>query len=417
VPAADTVVVEAGSNGDVVELSADPSGALAALVFKTLADPHVGRLSYFRVYSGSFKSNAHLTNATKGKPERVGQVFYVRGKEHLNTEAVVAGDIGAVGKLAATNTGDTLCDEGKPLTLAGIDFPGTSYAAAVNPKTKADLDKMGQALQRLAEEDPTLHISRDAVTGETILSGLGESHVQIALDRMTRRYGVNVDFGLPRVAYRETISTKTNSEYKHKKQTGGAGQYGHVFLELEPLPDSDFDFRERVVGGAVPRNFFPAVEKGVREALEAGPVAGYPVVNVRVTLYDGSYHDVDSNEMAFKIAAKEAFKKGVLQAKPILLEPMLTLKVTVPDANTGDVMSDLNGKRAQVSGMTPTGNGSTTIEALVPSAEVQRYATDLRSITQGRGSFTTEFSHYQPVPPQLAEQIKAQAKQHEAAHV
>jgi elongation factor G len=241
--------------------------------------------------------------------------------------------------------------------------------------------------------------------------------VQIALDRMTRRYGVNVDVGLPRVAYRETISAKTVSEYKHKKQTGGAGQYGHVFLELEPLEDADFEFDERVVGGAVPRNFFPAVEKGVREGLEAGPLAGYPVVNLKVTLFDGSYHDVDSNEMAFKIASKEAFKKGVLQGKPTLLEPMLTLKVTVPDANTGDVMSDLNGKRAHVSGMTPGDNGTTTIEAVVPAAEVQRYATDLRSITQGRGSFTTEFSHYQPVPPQLAEQINAQAKEREAAHV
>jgi elongation factor G len=416
-PAADKTTARAASNGSEVELTADPAGPLAALVFKTLADPHVGRLSYFRVYSGSLKSNGHLLNASKGKPERVGQVFYVRGKEHINTDAVVAGDIGAVGKLAVTNTGDTLADEGKPLILPGIEFPGSSYAAAVNPKTKADLDKMGQALQRLAEEDPTLHISRDPISGETIVSGLGEPHVQIALDRMTRRYGVNVDVGLPRVAYRETISTKTVAEYKHKKQTGGAGQYGHVFLELEPLPDGDFEFSERVVGGAVPKNFFPAVEKGVREALEAGPLAGYPVVNIKVTLFDGSYHDVDSNEMAFKIASKEAFKKGVLQAKPILLEPMLKLSVTVPDANTGDVMSDLNGKRAQVSGMTPSGNGSTTIEAVVPAAEVQRYATDLRSITQGRGFFTTEFSHYQPVPPQLAEQIKAQARQQEAAHV
>jgi elongation factor G len=417
VPAANGTEVTAGTNGDSVQLSADQTAPLAAVVFKTLADPHVGRLSYFRVYSGSLKSNGHLINASKGKPERVGQVFYVRGKEHINTEAVVAGDIGAVGKLAVTSTGDTLADEGKPLVLPGIEFPGSSYAASVNPKTKADLDKMGQALQRLAEEDPTLHVGRDPITGETILSGLGEPHVQIALDRMTRRYGVNVEVGLPRVAYRETIAAKTVAEYKHKKQTGGAGQYGHVFLELEPLEDADFEFNERVVGGAVPRNFYPAVEKGVREALEAGPLAGYPVVNLRVTLFDGSYHDVDSNEMAFKIASKEALKKGVLQAKPTLLEPMLTLKVTVPDGNTGDVMSDLNGKRAHVSGMTPGDNGTTTIEAVVPAAEVQRYATDLRSITQGRGSFTTEFSHYQPVPPQLAEQIKAQAKEREAAHV
>ncbi len=417
VPSADSVSVTAQQNGNEIALRADPQGPLAALVFKTLADPHVGRLSYFRVYSGALKSNSQILNATQGKSERVGQLFYIRGKEHLNTDAVGAGDIGAVGKLAITHTADTLSDEGNPLRLPGIQFPAPSYAAAVAPKTKADLDKMGQALQRLAEEDPTIQISRDPVSGETIVSGLGEPHVQIALDRMTRRYGVNVEVGLPRVAYRETISTKTVAEYKHKKQTGGAGQYGHVFLELEPLPDADFEFAERVVGGVVPKNFFPAVEKGIREALEAGPLAGYPVVNVKVTLFDGSYHEVDSNEMSFKIAAREAFKKGVLQAKPILLEPMLMLRVTIPDANTGDVMSDLNSKRAQVSGMTPAGNGMTTIEAIVPAAELQRYATDLRSITQGRGSFTTEFSHYQPVPPQLAEQIKAQAKEREAANV
>ncbi len=417
VPAADSVNVTAQQNGNEVELKADPQGPLAALVFKTLADPHVGRLSYFRVYSGTLKSNSQILNATQGKPERVGQLFYIRGKEHLNTDAVGPGDIGAVGKLAITHTADTLSDEGNPLTLPGIQFPAPSYSAAVAPKTKADLDKLGQALQRLAEEDPTIQIGRDPVSGETLVSGLGEPHVQIALDRMTRRYGVNVEVGLPRVAYRETISAKTIAEYKHKKQTGGAGQYGHVFLELEPLPDADFEFAERVVGGVVPKNFFPAVEKGIREALEAGPLAGYPVVNVKVTLFDGSYHEVDSNEMSFKIAAREAFKKGVLQAKPILLEPMLTLRVTIPDANTGDVMSDLNSKRAQVSGMTPAGNGMTTIEAIVPAAELQRYATDLRSITQGRGTFTTEFSHYQPVPPQLAEQIKAQAKEREAANV
>jgi elongation factor G len=417
VPAADSVNVTAQQNGNEVALKADPQGPLAALVFKTLADPHVGRLSYFRVYSGTLKSNSQILNATQGKSERVGQLFYIRGKEHLNTDAVGPGDIGAVGKLAITHTADTLSDEGNPLTLPGIQFPAPSYSAAVAPKTKADLDKLGQALQRLAEEDPTIQIGRDPVSGETIVSGLGEPHVQIALDRMTRRYGVNVEVGLPRVAYRETISAKTIAEYKHKKQTGGAGQYGHVFLELEPLPDADFEFAERVVGGVVPKNFFPAVEKGIREALEAGPLAGYPVVNVKVTLFDGSYHEVDSNEMSFKIAAREAFKKGVLQAKPILLEPMLTLRVTIPDANTGDVMSDLNSKRAQVSGMTPAGNGMTTIEAIVPAAELQRYATDLRSITQGRGTFTTEFSHYQPVPPQLAEQIKALAKEREAANV
>ncbi|MBX3069904.1 MAG: elongation factor G [Thermomicrobiales bacterium] len=404
-----------GTENDAeIALTEDPSGPLAAKVFKTFADPHVGRLSYFRVFSGTLKSNATVKNSSQGKSERLGQVFYIRGKDHINTDEVRAGDIAAVGKLADTHTGDTLCDEGHAIDLGPIDFPPTAYSAAVNPKTKADLDKLGQALHRMVEEDPTLQLGRDSVTGETLLSGLGEPHIQIALDRMTRRYGVNVDVGLPRVQYRETISSKTTSEYKHKKQTGGAGQYGHVFLDLEPLPESEFEFSERVVGGSVPRNFFPAVEKGVREALEAGPLAGYPVVNVRVTLFDGSYHDVDSNEMAFKLASKEAFKKGILQGRPTLLEPVLNISITVPDTFTGDVMGDLNSKRAHVSGMNPGENGSTTIEATVPAAEVQRYATDLRSITQGRGSFATTFSHYQPVPPNLSESIMAEAREREA---
>jgi elongation factor G len=397
-------------NGAEVVVSALPDGPLAALAFKTLADPHVGRVTFLRVFSGTLRSNAHVVNAAKREPERIGQLFYARGKEHLNTDAIGAGDVGAVAKLAGVVTGDTLADPAKPVVLAGIAFPGASYSAAVHPKTKTDLDKMGPALQRLVEEDPTLKLSRDPISGEAILSGLGEPHVQIALERMTRRFGVNVELGLPRVAYRETISGKATANYKHKKQTGGAGQYGHVVMELEPMPDGEFEFAERVVGGAVPKNFFPAVEKGVREALDHGPLAGYPVVNVRAVLVDGSYHAVDSNEMSFKIASKEAFKQGVLAAKPILLEPVLTLRVTVPDAYTGDVMSDLNAKRAHVGGMNPTPGGATTIEATVPAAEVQRYATDLRSITQGRGSFTTEFSHYQPVPAHIAEQIKATAK-------
>ncbi|MFN8592632.1 MAG: elongation factor G [Thermomicrobiales bacterium] len=409
VPSAAEAMETGSRNGNEVNVKADPGGPPVALAFKTLADPHVGRVTYMRVYSGSIKSNSVLTNASRGEDERMGQLFFARGKDHLNTEAIGTGDIGAVAKLATLTTGDTLADKANPITLNRIEFPEPSYSASVHPKTKTDLDKMGPALQRLVEEDPTLKLSRDPSTGETIVSGLGEPHIQIALDRMTRRFGANVDLGLPRVPYRETISAKTVAEYKHKKQTGGAGQYGHVFLELEPLPDSEFEFGERVFGGSVPRNFFPAVEKGVREGLDAGPVAGYPVVNVRVTLTDGSYHAVDSNEMSFKIASKEAFKRGILQGKPVLLEPVVTLRVTVPDNYTGDVMSDLNTKRAHVGGMNPGSNGTTTIEAQVPAAEVQRYATDLRSITQGRGSFTTTFSHYQPVPQHIADQVKAAA--------
>ena len=416
-PSAAEVRATGALKGEEIEVAPVDGASMVALAFKTLADPHVGRVTFFRVYSGAIKSNTHAWNASRGEDERLGQLFFARGKEHINTDTIGTGDIGAVAKLASVMTGDTLSEQGKPVQLAGVDFPTPSYSTSVHPKTKTDLDKMGPALQRLIEEDPTLRLSRDSSSGETILSGLGEPHVQIALDRMSRRFGVNVELGLPRVPYRETISAKTVAEYKHKKQTGGAGQYGHVFLELEPLPDSDFEFTEKVFGGSVPRNYYPAVEKGVREGMESGPVAGYPVVNVKVTLTDGSYHAVDSNEMSFKIASKEAFKKGILQGKPVLLEPVMTLRVTVPENYTGDVMSDLNTKRAHVSGMDPGGNGSTTIEATVPAAEVQRYATDLRSITQGRGSFTTDFSHYQPVPAHIADHVKAAAAKHaEAGH-
>ena len=402
--------------GAAEALVTDPAGPLAAIAFKTVADPHVGRVTYLRVLSGTLASNSHVTNASKDAHERVGHLFHVRGKEHVPVESAVAGDLVAVAKLGSVATGDTIRAEGTRETVAGITFPDSAYAAAVTPKTKGDLDKMGQALQRVVEEDPSLRLSRDPRTGEMILSGMGEPHVTIALDRMTRRYGVHVDLGLPRVAYRETVGGKATAEYKHKKQTGGAGQYGHVVLEIEPLPDDEFAFVERVVGGSVPRNFYPAVEKGVREAVEAGPLAGYPVTNVRVTLTDGSYHAVDSNEMAFKIAAREAVKKGVLAAAPMLLEPVLRIWVSVPEAMMGDVMGDLNAKRAHVNGMTPAEHGLTTIEANVPAAEVQRYATDLRSMTQGRGSFRTEFDHYQPVPPHIAEHIRAEAASHAHHH-
>jgi len=405
-PPASTRTEPATKDGSAIELKADPADPLAALAFKTVADPHVGRVTLFRVFSGTFSSHSHVQNGTRGSGERIGQLFHPFGKEHPATDHIEAGDFGGVSKLASVVTGDTICADGAAITISPIEFPHSSYATAVHPKTKTDLDKLSQALVRLQEEDPTLRVSRDPGTGETILSGLGAPHVQIALERMTRRSGVNVESALPRVAYRETIASKARSEYKHKKQTGGAGQYGHVHLELEPLPESDFEFVEHVVGGSVPRSFFPAVEKGIREALEAGPMAGYPVVNVKAILTDGSYHDVDSNEMAFKIAAKEAFKKGVLGATPTLLEPVLLLRVTVPESFMGDVMGDLNGKRAHVNGIDPGDDGMSTIQAHIPAAEAQRYATDLRSLTQGRGSFASEFAYYQPVPPHMTEQIK-----------
>ncbi|MGI8644661.1 MAG: elongation factor G [Thermomicrobiales bacterium] len=414
VPSAAARVEEAS---DGTSVTADPDGPLVAVAFKTLADPHVGRLTIFRVFSGTFESNSHAWNASRESPERVGHLFFIRGKEHLDVDRVGAGDLVAVAKLSSVLTGDTLATEDRPLLLDGITFPEPSFSASVTPHSKGDLDKMGQVLHRLTEEDPSLHIGRDPLTGETVVSGVGEPHLQIALERMTRRFGVHVDLGMPKVAYRETIMAKAVSEYKHKKQTGGAGQYGHVILELEPLAgvDGEFEFADRVVGGAVPKNYFAAVEKGVREAMECGPLAGYPAVKMRVTLTDGSYHPVDSNEMAFKIAAKEAAKRGMLSAQPALLEPVLSIWVTVPESILGDVMGDLTAKRAHVAGMQPASSSMTTIQATVPAAEVQRYAIDLRSISHGRGHFRTEFSHYQPVPAHIAEHIQLDAAHNQAA--
>ncbi len=401
---------------DQVELRGDESGPLAALVFKTLADPFVGKLSYFRVYSGSLRSDSQVVNARTGHNERIGQLFFVRGKDQKPTDHVGAGDIGAVAKLAETFTGDTLSSPDRPLALEGISFPAPSYTVAVLPRTKGDLDKMGTALHRMIEEDPTLHLGREAASGETLVSGMGESHIQIMADRMQRKFGVGVETKLPSVPYRETITTATVSEYKHKKQTGGHGQYGHVILNIEPNQEQEFEFRETIVGGAVPKNYFAAIEKGIQEAIQEGPVAGYPVVNVRVTLTDGSYHSVDSSDMAFKLAASQAFRKGAAEARPTLLEPIMSVTVTVPDQFTGEVMSDLNGKRARVEGMEPSGDGMTTVRAQVPLAEIQRYSSDLRAITQGRGSFTMEFSHYEQVPPHLSQQIveAARARREEA---
>jgi elongation factor G len=405
------------ADGDVVELAPDPNGPVAALIFKTVADPYVGKISYFRVFSGTLKSDSHLQVVQANEDERIGQIHVMRGKEQIAVTEVPAGDIGAVTKLDSASTGHTLCEAKSVNTLSGIDFPDPAHHAAVFPQTKGDLDKMGTSIQRLIDEDPTLRVWRDPDTGETIVAGLGESHVQIALQRMARKFGVNVDIDLPKIPYRETISSPVKGvEYKHKKQTGGHGQYGHVYLDIEPYPDGDFSFEDTIVGGVVPKNFIPAVEKGLREALHEGILAGYPVMNVKVTLTDGSYHSVDSSEMAFKVAAQQAFKKGVAQANPTLMEPIMKMRITVPEAYMGDVMSDLNGKRGQVQGMDPRSSGFTTIEAFAPAAEIQRYASDLRSISQGRGYFSVEFSHYAAVPPHLMDTVIESAKVREAAH-
>ncbi len=381
---------------------------LAALVFKTSADPYVGKLTYFRVYSGAIESNSQVWNVSQGSAERIGQLFFLRGKSQQPVSKIGAGDIGAVAKLSITSTGDTLGNQDKPVKMVPVTFPEPIFGVAVHPKTKADLDKLGTALSRLTEEDLTLKVHRDADTGETILSGLGDTQLEVAAEKMLRKFGVGVDLKTPKVPYKETITQPAKTEYKHKKQTGGHGQYGHVLLELEPLPRGNGnEFASKVVGGAIPKNYIPAVEKGVNEAAKEGVLAGYPVVDLRTTVYDGSFHPVDSSEICFKIAGAGALKKGLSEGQSILLEPIVNIKVTVPSDFTGDIIGDLNVKRARVQGMSPE-DGFNVIEAQVPLAEVLRYAIDLKSITQGRGRYTTEFSHYEEVPAHISQRIIAE---------
>ncbi|MBI1885262.1 MAG: elongation factor G [Chloroflexi bacterium] len=392
-------------------LSVDPAGPLAALVFKTSADPYVGRLTCFRVFAGSLKSDSQVWNASKQAQERIGPVYHIRGKSQEQVSQVTAGDIGAVAKLTETSTGDTLGQKEKAVVLPGITLPEPAFSAAVSPKTKADLDKMGSALQRIVEEDPSLRLGRNQDTGETVLSGLGESHVEVALEKIRRKFGVDLEMGMPKVPYKETITAKAQAEYVHKKQTGGHGQYARVAIELEPLArGSGFEFTNRIVGGVVPKQYISSVEKGVLEALQEGVLARYPLIDMRVTLFDGKDHPVDSSDIAFKVAGSMALKKGAQDAQPVLLEPIMNMSITVPDANTGDVISDLNGKRARVLGMNPDGPGLTTIEAQAPLAEVQRYAADLRSITQGRGRYSMSFDRYEEVPQHAAQRVIEQAQ-------
>jgi elongation factor G len=391
----------------IKELQPLTSGPLASLVFKTTADPYVGKLTYFRVYSGTLESNTHIWNVNQNADERVGQLFIVRGKTQEPVTRVEAGDIGAVAKLNITLTGDTLGTQAKPAKLASLTFPKPIYSVAVHPKTKADLDKMGSALTRLAEEDLTLHIRRDHDTAETILSGMGDTQLAVAGEKMQRKFGVGVELTPPKVPYRESITQSTRAEYRHKKQSGGHGQFGHVVLDLEPLPRGSANvFENKVVGGSVPKNYIPAVEKGVLEASKEGSLAGFPVVGLKAIIVDGSFHPVDSSEMCFKIAGAGALKQGMQDAKPILLEPIVSMKISVPNDFTGDILSDLNTKRAHVMGMNPDGSVN-VIEAEAPMAEVLRYATDLKSITQGRGTYTMEFNHYKEVPAHITQKIIA----------
>ena len=397
---------EAGKKEEKIEPSQD--GSLAALVFKTSADPYVGKLTYFRVYRGTIESNSQIWNTNQGEVERIGQLFTLRGKNQEPAAQVGAGDIGAVAKLNVTSTGDTLGSRDEPVIIAPTQFPQPIFSKAVHPKTKADIDKLGTALSRLTEQDPTIQVSREADTNETILSGMGETHIEVAAEDMSRKFGVEVHLKTPEVPYKETITVPVKAEYKHKKQTGGHGQFGYVKLELEPLHrGSGHEFVNKVVGGAIPRNYIPSVEKGVNEARGEGVLARYPVVDIKTTVYDGSFHPVDSSDICFKIAGAGALKNGLAEGKPILLEPIMNVKIRVPEDFTGDIIGDLNSKRAKVQGMNPE-NGMNVIEAQVPQAETLRYTIDLKSITQGRGSFTVDFSHYEEVPQHITEKIIAE---------
>lgn len=384
-------------------------GPMAALVYKTLADPYVGRMNFLRVFRGTMKSDSPVFNSTAEKPERIGQILFVRGKQSEPTTQVNCGDMAVVVKLTETSSGDTLCDKDSKTRLDGIDFPVPNYTVAIAPKSKNDEDKLGDAVQKLLEEDPSLRVEKNTETKQTLLTGMGEAHVNIMVSNLKRRFGVDVVMEEPKVPYRESIRAKTEVEGKHKKQSGGRGQYGHVWIRFEPLPEGDFEFNEEVFGGAVPRNYFPAVEKGLREAMVEGVLAGYPTVGIKATLYDGSYHSVDSSEMAFKIAASLAFKKAIPQAKPVLLEPVMYVEVSVPDEFMGDIIGDFNTKRGRVLGTDQVEDG-TIIKAHVPLAEMFKYANDLKSMTQGRGQFKMEFYSYEEVPANLAEKIIQKAK-------
>jgi elongation factor G len=394
---------------DIVERKT--SDSFSAIVFKTTADPFVGRLSYIRVFSGNMKPDSIIYNASKEKTERIGNVFTLRGKHQDTLSVIHAGDIAVVAKLQETVTGDSLCDKEKPIIFEPITYPKPMFTMCIEAKNKGDEDKIGNALNRLMDEDKTLKVIKNVETKQLLISGIGELHTDIMAERMKRKFGVDVILSDPKVPYRETIRGTVKVEGKHKKQSGGHGQYGHVWLQLDPLPmGTNFQFVDSIFGGSVPRQYIPAVEKGVREALMGGVLGGYPMVDIKVTLYDGSYHNVDSSEMAFKVASTMALRKGALQAKPTLLEPICNVKINVPDSFMGDVIADLNGKRGRIQGMEPISEGTGIIKAQVPMSEMFRYAIDLRSITQGRGYFDLNFSHYEEVPQRIAEMIIATSK-------
>ncbi len=399
-------VAHSASTGEPVEVVQTEEESTSAIVFKTIADPYVGKMSLFRVYSGEVKADSVLYNPNRGVSEKIGKLYLLCGKKQTDTKSVKAGDIGVVTKLDKTKTGDTLCAEGKDIILTGIDFPSPVLSMAVKPVSKGDEEKIVSGLTRLTEEDPTFTISNNPETKQTLINGQGEQHIDVIINKLKTKYGVNVLLEEPIVPYRETITGKATVEGKHKKQSGGHGQYGHVKIEFEPGLTEEMTFEEKVFGGSVPKNYFPAVEKGLRECCQKGVLAGYPVVNLKATLLDGSYHPVDSSEMAFKTAASIAFKEGVKQAKPVLLEPVGTLKVYIPESIMGDIIGDINKRRGQIMGMGESDrDGLSVVEAEVPMSEMFKYATDLRSMSQGRGSFVFEFSKYVQAPQNIADAV------------
>ncbi|MCI5659663.1 MAG: elongation factor G [Clostridium sp.] len=401
----------ADADGEPIELTPDPNGPLAAVCFKTVADPFIGKLSYFKVISGKITAATPAYNARTGKEERMGKLVSVFGAKQTDISELSAGDIGAVTKLGGFATGDTLCSAAQVVTLDGVHIPSATYAMAVEVAKKGEEEKVASGLSRLCEEDPSLHFGVNNETHQQILSGLGEQHLDVAMARLKSKFGVEATLVQPRVAYRETITMKVSAQGRHKKQSGGHGQFGDVFIEFEPYDTEELVFAERVVGGAVPKNFFPAVEKGLRESMQKGVLAGYPMVGVKATLFDGSYHPVDSSEMSFKTAASLAYKEGIPKALPVLLEPILTVTATVNDEAMGDVIGDINKRRGRVLGMTPSGDGSQEILAEVPESEMSTFSTAMRQMTQGRGSFTTAFARYDRCPEHIAQMIKAEASQ------
>lgn len=396
--------------GEDDERASNDDLPFSALAFKIMADPYVGKLAFFRVYSGKLTSGSYVYNSTKGKKERIGRILQMHANHREEIDIVYSGDIAAAVGLKDTTTGDTLCDEKNPIILESMVFPEPVISVAVEPKTKADQEKMGVALARLAEEDPTFRMSTDKETGQTIIEGMGELHLEIIVDRMLREFKVDCSVGKPQVAYRETIRKAVKAEGKFVRQSGGRGQYGHCLLEIEPLePGQGFVFENKVVGGAIPKEYIGPIENGVKEAMENGVVAGYPMVDIKVTVYDGSYHDVDSSEMAFKIAGSMGFKAGAQKATPVLLEPYVKVEVIVPEEYMGDVIGDINSRRGRIEGM-ESRNGAQAIHAFVPLSEMFGYATDLRSRTQGRGNYSMEFDHYEDVPKNIAEAIVTKVK-------